>query len=184
MDVLRLVKIRLEPQLICPRADIAHSGKDRFFHHVSEIARQLQLARAFYDVRLDLQRRTAHACPGKARHKADLVALRHFIGQEAARPQEFFQVRGRNDQLPGRVIFYKAHRALAADGGKLPLKRPHAGLSRIAGDNLANGVVCEPDAGFCDTVLCELLGKKMPLRDLKLFFVRVGAQLNNLHAIE
>ena len=105
-------------------------------------------------------------------------------GQEAARPQELLQVRSRNDQLLGRVIFYKAHRALAADGGKLPLKRPHAGLSRIAGDNLANRVVCEPDAGFCDAVLRELLGKQMPLRDLKLFFVRVGAKLNDLHAVK
>ena len=105
-------------------------------------------------------------------------------GQEAARPQELLQVRGRNDQLLGRVIFYKAHRALAADGSKLALECPHTGFSCIAGDDLANGVVCEPDAGFCDAMLRKLLRKQVLLRDLQLFFVRVGAQLNDLHAVE
>ena len=174
MNIFGFIKVRGNTQRSAIGADIAERRLNGFLHHVAEVARQLQLARAFYDVRLDLQRRSAHACPCKTRHKADLVALRHFIGQEAARPQELLQVRGRNDQLLGRVIFYKAHRALAADGGKIPFKHAHAGFARIERDDLTDGIVAHAQLRRLEAVLFALLGQQVLLCDLQLFLVRIA----------
>ena len=145
MNILRLIKIRVNPKLCRSRADIAHSSKDGLFHHVSEISRQFQLAGAFDHVHFHFQCRAADACPGKPRDKTDLIRLRHFIGQETARTEEFLKVAAGDGQPLRRILLDKAHGALAAHGGKLPFERAHAGLSGVAGDDFADGIVCEPD---------------------------------------
>ena len=184
MNILRLIKIRVNPKLCRSRSDIAHSSKDGLFHHVSEISRQFQLAGAFDHVHFHFQCRAADACPGKTRDETHLIRLRHFIGQETARTEEFLKVAARDGQPLWRVFLHKAHGALAAHGGKLPFERAHAGLSGVAGDDFADGIVCEPDVRFCDAVLGKLLGKQMALGNLQLFFVGIRPQFDDLHAVE
>ena len=184
MNILRLIKIRVNPKLCRSRADIAHGSEDGLFHHVSEISRQFQLAGAFDHVHFHFQCRAAHACPGKPSDKTDLIRLRHFIGQETARTEEFLKVAAGDGQPLRRILLDKAHGALAAHGGKLPFERAHAGLSGVAGDDFADGIVCEPDVRFCDAVLGKLLGKQMALGNLQLFFVGIRPQFDDLHAVE
>ena len=77
MDVLGLIKIRIDPQRFRPAPQAGQSSLGGFLHHVAQITGQLQLAGAFHHVDLDFQDLAAGLRPRKAVHHADLLLRPH-----------------------------------------------------------------------------------------------------------
>ena len=184
MNVLRLIEIRSESQRLCARADKAHGRKGGFLHHVSQIAGQLQLAGAVNHVDLDLERRATDGCPRKARDKADLIGRDVRLRQEFADAEEILKIAAGDGNALGRLVGDEAHGALAAERGDLPFETAHAGLARVAGNDLADRVVGDTYLRALHAVLFQLLRQQMALGNLQFLLVRIGSQLNDLHPVE
>ena len=54
VDVLGLIKVRIDPQGFRPAPQAGQRSLGGFLHHVAQITGQLQLAGAFHDIDLDL----------------------------------------------------------------------------------------------------------------------------------
>ncbi|CAN4019351.1 Flp pilus assembly protein TadB, partial [Dysosmobacter welbionis] len=127
VDVLRLVKVRWNPQHRRPAPQAAESRLSRLLHHVSQVAGELQLAGAVHDVDLHLQDLAARLSPGQAVHHADLLPVRveiRGIGLAVQELGELLLCHGN----PLDSALQQAHIRLPADGSQPPLQQAHTGF--------------------------------------------------------
>ena len=76
------------------------------------------------------------------------------------------------------------HGRFPADLCKPSLQSTHTGFSGVGGDDGADGFVGDADLALFQAVLLQLLGNQMILSDHQLLLVGIGAQLDDLHAIQ
>ena len=183
MDILVLIKLRVDAEQLRTAADIGDGGLRRLLHDVAEVAGQLQLARAVEHCDFDIEHFPADGRPGKAAHETDLV-LRVNVLRFKARGAEIVG-HAAGAQLHALALAERdALGRLAADGGKIPLEHTHAGFARIERDDLADGIVAHAQLRRLEAVLFALLGQQVLLCDLQLFLVRIARELDDLHAVE
>ena len=183
MDILLLIKLRVDAEHLCAAADIGDGGLRRLLHDVAEVAGQLQLSGAVEHGGFNIEHFPADGCPGKAAHEADLI-LRIDV----------LRLKARGAEIVGHAACAQLHAfalaerdalgRLAADGGELALEHAHAGFARIERDDLADGIVAHAQLRRLEPVLFALLRQQMLLCDLELFLVGIARELDDLHAVE
>ena len=183
MDVLGLVEVLLDAQHFCPAAQAAESGLCGFFHHVAQVAGQLQLAGALHDVDLHFQDLAACLCPRKAVDHADLLPLRMERRGERLAIEQL----GKLFFCNGNTLYsscQQAHIRLSAHRSQAALQLTDAGLSGIVPNDGAQHLIPHPEGSFLQAVLRHLFGQQVALCDLHLFLVRIAAQLDYFHPIQ
>ena len=181
MDILLLIKLRVDAEHLRAAADIGDGGLRRLLHDVAEVAGQLQLSGAVEHGGFNIEHFPADGCPGKAAHEADLI-LRIDV----------LRLKARGAEIVGHAACAQLHALalterdalgrLAADGGQL--EHAHAGFARIERDDLADGIVAHAQLRRLEPVLFALLRQQVLLCDLELFLVRIARELDDLHAVE
>ena len=184
MNILGLVEIRSNTQFFRIGADIAQGRVGRLLHHVTQVAGKLQLAGALHDIDFHLQRLAADGGPSQPGYQTNLIVDRQAVRQELADAQETLHIGAGDGDLLRRFLLQNGHIRFAADLRKAPFQLPNAGFSGIAGNNLPNSIVCDPQLRLFQAVLFHLLGDQMVLSDHQLFFIGIGAQLNDLHTVQ
>ena len=92
MNVLRLVKIRLDSQLDGAAADVGQGGLGGLLHDAAQVAGELYLAGAGHHARLHLQDLAPHLGPGQAVDHAYLLRPGQPLRVIAADTQIVLQV--------------------------------------------------------------------------------------------
>ena len=173
MDILVLIKLRVDAEQLRTAADIGDGGLRRLLHDVAEVAGQLELARAVEHGNFDIEHFPADGRPRKAAHETDLVLRVNVL-----------RLKARGAEIVGHAAGAQLHALalaecdalgrLAADGGKVPFKHAHAGFARIERDDLTDGIVAHAQLRRLEAVLFALLGQQVLLCDLQLFLVRIA----------
>ena len=92
MDILCFIEVLGNSKAGGKGANIAKGSLRRFFHHITQVACEVQLAAAFYNITLYFQCFSAHTGPGQAGNKANRIAGRQLVRQEFLRPHQFRQI--------------------------------------------------------------------------------------------
>ena len=183
MDILVLIKLRVDAEQLRTAADIGDGGLRRLLHDIAEVAGQLELARAVEHGDFDIEHFPADGRPRKAAHKADLVLRIDTLRLVARRAEIIGHAAGA--QLHALALTERdALGGLAADGGKAAFEHTHAGLPRIERDDLTDGIVAHAQLRLLETVLFALLRQQMLLCDLELFLIGIAREFNDLHTVE
>ena len=184
MNILGFIEIRRHTQLLCIGTNITQGRMGGFFHHIAQVPGKLQLAGAIHHVDFYFQCFAANRGPGKAGHQSHLITAGQTVRQIFANTQEGFQVAaGYRDffcVLPGE----KLHIRFAAQFCQITLQITNAGFPGIAANDLPNGIIRDLQLTFFQAVLFQLLGNQMILCDHQLLFIRIRAQLNDLHTVQ
>ena len=161
MDVLGLIKVRIDPQGFRPAPQAGQSSLGGFLHHVAQIAGQFQLAGTVDHVDLDLKRRAADGCPRKARDKSDLIGRDVCLRQEFADAEEILEIAAGDGNALGRLVGDEAHGTLAAERGDIVshgavvatnvrLVTVYALLSEIAPKKVLTDEIMQENAGMSE----------------------------------
>ena len=173
MDILVLIKLRVDAEQLRTAADIGDGGLRRLLHDVAEVAGQLELARAVEHGDFDIEYFPADRRPRKAAHKADLVLRIDTLRLVARRAEIIGHAAGA--QLHALALTERdALGGLAADGGKVTFKHTHAGFARIERDDLTDGIVAHAQLRLLETVLFALFRQQMLLCNLELFLIGIA----------
>ncbi len=158
-------------------------GARGLLHDVAELSGQDELALAAHQRGLDEHDVAAGRRVVHARRNADLVLAGHLLGVDVGaaeeRPDVFGTDLGRLDLAGG-----DAARDLARELAELALELAHARLARVAGNDLADRVVREPELTRGEAVLLDLPRQQVDLRDLELLGLGVAGERHDLHAVE
>ena len=79
---------------------------------------------------------------------------------------------------------HQLHGRLPAHRRQLPLEQANAGLSGVAGDDLTDRPIGDPQTAAVEAVALHLTGQQMPPGNLQFLLIGVAAQLDDLHTIQ
>src|SRR2546428_10866180 len=146
------------------RARIRERRPRRFLHDVAQLAGQDEIAFARHDARLDEHDVPARRGVIHPRGDADLVDARFALGVDPGPAEELADVGGRDRevlQLPRG----DAAGPLAPELPDLALELADAGLARVAGDDLLQGLIPQIELVAPQPVLPPLPRSRGTLRD-------------------
>ena len=137
MDVVLLEQGRIDAQLRRPALHQAQRRLGALAHHLAELARQDQPAAAGRAGRLDEQDVAADRRPGETGRDARQADAHRDLVLEARPAQQLLGSVALADPSLGRRAFGDVDRDMAQRPADLALEAAHAGLARIAADDLA-----------------------------------------------
>ena len=184
MNILCFIEVWAYPQLLSIGADIAHSSVDGFLHYIAQVASKLQFSGAIHHIDLNFQSFPANSSPGKSCNQPHLICTRKPIWQILTNAQKTFQISTGNRDALGSIRRQQLHIGFPTNLPKTALQVPNTGLPGVAGNNLPDRILRNPKLDFFQTVFLQLLGNQVVFGDHHLFFVSVGAQLNDLHSVK
>ena len=156
----------------------------RFLHYISEITGQFQLTASVHNINFHFKRFAANAGPGKTGNQANLIGTSNTVGQEFPNPQEAFQIGSRNGDSLRNFLRNDLYCSLPANLAKRTLQITDTGFPRIAGNDLANGFICDPQLRLFQSMLYKLLGYQMIFCNHQLLFIRIGIEFNDFHSVQ
>ena len=183
MDILLLEYFRVDLEGLAPAPDVAEGRLGALLHDVAQLPREGEQPLAGHLEGLDEEHVPPHRGPGQARDHAhpgglQALVLEEFHGTQQVMDADFIQ-----GELLLQSVFGHPPGHLAADGADLALQLAQTRLPRIARDDGFQGLLWNRDLLACDAVLFQLLGDQVLLGDADLFFQRVAAQVDHLHAV-
>src|SRR5262245_36621616 len=182
VDVLLVEPRRLDAEGDRAHAHVGGRRRDRFLHHVAQVAGDRHLALAGHHGGLDGEQLAADVGPGQAGDHADLVlvldlavaVLRHaeVVGDGLGLDRDRLLLRQRE----------LLHR-LADQVGELALEVAHARFPRIAADQEQQRLVVDRPLLGVEAVLGDRVRDQMLARNLYLLVLGVAGDADDLHAI-
>ena len=170
-------------ELIGVRLGVGERRSGGLFHDVAQLSSQHELTFAPHDARLDehdvaADRRVVHA-GGNAHLVFAGFALRVNLGAS----NQLLHVGGVHCDVLGLTVG-DPPRNLARQLADLALQLPHAGLTRITRDDLAQRRVGDRQLLGGQTVLANLPRNQIPPGDLELLTLSVPREVDGLQAVE
>ena len=175
------------PELIrCLRIHEFHKA-DRnlygFFHHITKLSGNLNLAGAFCHHCLNKQNLSACSRPCQSGHNTRLFFFQYALVPNRFLIQKILQpLRIHRDAF--LFSFYKFHRRITAQCIHLFLQAPYSRLHRIIMDNGLKRLVCHFQILCLNSHIFHRLWKQMPPCNLEFFHRRISRKLNNFHTVQ
>jgi len=183
VDVSPVEQRRFNAELSRTAAHIRRRRRNRFLHHVLEVAGRSHLALARHLHGFNSQYLAADRSPGEARHDADLVFAINLAMAEFRNAGIVGQIlRGDFDGFR-RTGFKVAHR-LARKLGQLAFKVADARLARVMADQRRQAGIFQLPLAFLQPMVFHQLRQQMTAGDLNLLIFRVPRNADDLHPVE
>ncbi len=183
VDVALLEEVLGNPKRLGPCANVAHRRLGGLLHHVTELAGELELARAVHLGAFDEEDFTTDGRPGEASRDAGFCRTLRYLRDEARRPEVRPQRLLVGDGPWPLLTFSDLHRDTTNDACDLTLEITNAGFTGVVIDDRLDGRVLEGDLLGLDAMLIQLLRHEMHARDVELFAPCVTGDLDDLHAV-
>ena len=183
MNVLILVKVRINPQQRRPAANVGNGRTGGFLHHVAEVAGQFHFSASFDHGCFDVQYFPADRGVRKPAHQADRRLVAAFIRFELDRTKEFFKFTGLNRQR-AEAVFRNPAGSLAANCSQFAFQLAHTRFTRITANQTAYRIIADLQLVRFQPMLFPLFGQQVTPGDLELFLIGVAGKLNYFHPVQ
>src|SRR5215475_7536174 len=177
----------VEPRWLDAEGDRAHAhvgrrGRDRFLHHVAQIAGNDHLALARHHGGFDGEQFAAHIGPRQPGYDADLVLVLDLAVAELGHAEIVRDGLGL-DRDRFRLRQGQFLDRLADQRGELALEIAHARLPRVAADDQQQRLVVDRPFLGIETVLGGRMRNQVLARDLDLLVLGIAGDADDLHAV-
>ena len=182
MDVAPVEQRRLDAEGDRTGADVGSRRRDRFLHHIAQVAGDGHAALAGHHGAFNGQQLAAHFRPRQTRDDADLVGVLDLAIAMLWHAEVFGErllvhhdclLLGQHDVL---------HR-LASERRKFALKITHTGFPRVTADQRHERVVLDRPFLRLQTVLGQGVRDEMLAGDLDLLVLGVAGDTDDLHTV-
>ncbi|EGE55682.1 hypothetical protein RHECNPAF_890098 [Rhizobium etli CNPAF512] len=182
VDVVLFEHRRLDAEIDGARADIGGRCRDRFLHHVLQIAGDRHAALARHHHAFDGQQFAADFRPGQAGDDADLILALGFAVAEAGDAQVIGDVGGRH--VNGlRLALDDLGDRLAGELHQFAFEAADTGFTGILLADRHQGVVADREFLRLQCMFLDGLRQQVPLGDLALFILGVAGDTDDFHAV-
>ena len=183
MDIIFFKKVIRNLIISADRTNIADPGPCRFFHHISKLTCEHDLAFSRHHIHFDLESVPTHTGPCKSTHNPDLIRCICHLIRKLLFSQIFEQILlcNCNTLFPGCKYFFCCFSANITD---FSLQLTYSRFFCIVGCNLPDCIFAYFQLFFLQTIFLQLFWDQMLCRNVQLLILCVAGHLDHFHTVQ